>query len=111
MTSKSLPAVPLLFAIAVAIEVLGGLSVLLGLRGRLGALILALYLIPVTIVFHNFWGVPAEQQQMELVNFLKNLAIAGGLLIVFGRGAGAFSIDSSRIPDRGEPVAVTKAAH
>jgi uncharacterized membrane protein YphA (DoxX/SURF4 family) len=43
---------------------------------------------------------------MEMVNFLKNLSIAGGLLIVLGRGAGAFSIDSSRTPARGEPVAV-----
>jgi putative oxidoreductase len=33
----------------------------------------------VTFVFHNFWAVPAEQQQMEMVNFLKNLAIGGGL--------------------------------
>jgi uncharacterized membrane protein YphA (DoxX/SURF4 family) len=42
---------------------------------------------------------------MEMVNFLKNLAIAGGLLIVFGRGAGAFSIDSSQTAARDESVA------
>jgi putative oxidoreductase len=53
----------------------------------------------VTLVFHNFWAAPAQQQQLELGNFLKNLSIAGGLLIVFGRGAGAFSIDARRSPD------------
>jgi len=50
--------------------------------------------VPVTLVFHDFWAVPAQQQQLELVNFLKNLAIGRGLLIVRGTGAGAFSIDS-----------------
>ena len=107
--SKGVPEI--LLAIATALELLGAVSVVVGFKARWGALALLIFLVPVTLVFHNFWGVPAEQQQMELVNFLKNLAIAGGLLIVFGRGAGAFSIDSSRIPDRGEPVAVTKAAH
>ena len=63
-----------------------------------------------TLVFHNFWAVPAGQQQMEMVNFLKNIAIGGGLLIVLGRGAGAFSIDGSRTAARGEPVAVTRTA-
>jgi putative oxidoreductase len=61
-------------------------------------------------VFHNFWAVPAAQQQMEMANFLKNLAIAGGLLIIFGRGAGAFSIDNSRAPAPREPVVATRTA-
>ena len=60
----------------------------------LAVLALLIFLVPVTLVFHNFWAVPAQQQQLEMVNFLKNLAIGGGLLIVLGTGAGAFSIDS-----------------
>lgn len=89
--SKGVPA-PVL-AIATALEVLGGLSMVLGFKARWGALALIVFLVPVTLVFHNFWAVPADQRQMQLVNFLKNLSIGGGLLIVFARGAGAFAID------------------
>ena len=91
--SKGVPEI--LLAIATALELLGGISVVIGFKARWGALALLVFLVPVTLVFHNFWAVPAEQQQMEMVNFLKKLAICGGLLIVLGRGAGAFSIDSS----------------
>jgi len=106
--SKGVPEI--LLAIATALELLGAVSVVLGFRTRWGALALLIFLVPVTLVFHNFWAVPPEQQQMQLVHFLKNLSIGGGLLMVFGRGAGAFSIDSSRTPARGEPVAATRAA-
>ena len=83
-----------LLVIATALELLGGLSVVLGFKARWGALALLIFLVPVTLVFHNFWAVPAQQQQLELVNFLKNLGIGGGLLIVLGTGAGPFSIDN-----------------
>jgi len=96
-----------LLAIATALEVLGAISLILGLKARWGAAALLVFLVPVTLVFHNFWAVPAQEQQMEMVNFMKNLSIAGGLLIVLGRGAGAFSVDASRAHARGEPVAAT----
>ena len=57
------------------IEIGGGLLLLTGFKARYAALALALFLVPVTLVFHN----PAHQDQM--VNFLKNLAIIGGLLV------------------------------
>jgi putative oxidoreductase len=107
--SKSVPEV--LLAIATALEVLGAISIVLGLKARWGALALLIFLVPVTLVFHNFWAAPPDQQQVQTVNFLKNLAIGGGLLIVLGRGAGAFSVDSRQTPARGEPVAVAKTTH
>jgi putative oxidoreductase len=64
---------------------------------------LLVFIVPVTLVFHNFWAVPQAQQQMQLVNFLKNLSIAGGLLIVLARGAGAYAVD--RAGAAGEPIA------
>jgi putative oxidoreductase len=106
--SKGVP--EFLLAIATVLELVGAVSVVVGFKARWGAVALLIFLVPVTLVFHNFWAVPGAQQQMEMANFLKNLAIAGGLLIVFGRGAGAFSIDNSRAPARGEPVAGTRAA-
>lgn len=101
-SSKGVPEV--LLALATALELFGGLSVILGFKARWGALAMLIFLVPVTLVFHNFWAVPAQQQQMQMVNFMKNLAIAGGALIVFGRGAGAFSIDA-----RGAAVSPTAA--
>jgi putative oxidoreductase len=74
--SKGVPEV--LLAIATALEVLGAISLIVGFRARWGALALLVFLVPVTLVFHNFWAVPAAQQQMEMANFLKNLASAGG---------------------------------
>jgi putative oxidoreductase len=98
-----------LLAIATALELLGGISVVLGLRARWGALALIVFLVPVTLVFHNFWAVPPEQQQGQMVNFLKNLSIFGGLLIVLGRGAGAYSIDHRGARAAGEPLSAPAA--
>jgi len=64
------------------IEIGGGLLVLTGYKARYAALVIALWLIPVTLVFHHFWGILAEQQQEQMVNFLKNVAIIGGLLVL-----------------------------
>lgn len=95
MASRGLPLVPGLLAATIAIEVLGGLSVLLGYRARFGALILALWLVPVTLIFHNFWAVSDPMQQRgEMVNFLKNIALIGALLFMSVRGAGEPSIDA-----------------
>lgn len=84
-----------LLAIATALELLGGLSVILGFKARWGALALLIFLVPVTLVFHNFWAVGPAEQQAQIVNFLKNVSIAGGVLIVLARGAGAYSIDEA----------------
>lgn len=82
MAAQGLPLVPLLLGLAAAIEILGGISLLLGWNARWGAWLLFLYLIPVTVVFHNFWALTGAEQQTQLVNFLKNLSIMGGLLLV-----------------------------
>jgi len=93
--SKGVPEI--LVAIATALELLGGIGVVLGYRARWAALAIVIFLVPVTAIFHNFWAAPASEQQTQIVNFLKNLSIAGGALIVFARGAGAFSIDAIRM--------------
>jgi putative oxidoreductase len=80
--------VPPLALIAATIEVLGGLSLILGFKVRYAAIILFLFLIPVTIVFHVIPDQP--------VHVMKNLAIMGGLLIVAAQGPGALSLDERR---------------
>ena len=95
MMASKLPAPKLMLALAIVAEIGGGLSLLLGLLSRLGALGLFVYLIPTTLLFHNFWAADAAHHQEQLINFLKNLAIMGGLLMVIAHGAGPLSIDAA----------------
>jgi putative oxidoreductase len=86
-------AVPLSGVIAIA----GGLSVLLGYRARIGAALLILFLVPVTFALHKFWAVTDPMMaQMQLVMFLKNVALIGGALLIAHFGAGPISLDARR---------------
>lgn len=81
MAAKGIPLATTALVITLLIEIGCGVLLLTGFHARYAALVLALWLVPVTLVFHNFWGVPQAQQQEQIVNFLKNLAIIGGLLV------------------------------
>lgn len=96
MSSRGMPLVPLFLIGAICIEVGGGLSVMLGFRPRIGAAALMVFLLPATLVFHNFWTYPPAEQQVQMAMFLKNLSILGGLLLVAAFGAGPASADSRR---------------
>ena len=73
---------------AIIIEILFPLLVIIGYKTKLAALVLALFAALLAIIFHtDFFN------QMQLMSFLKNFAIAGGFLIIFIRGAGKYSID------------------
>ena len=95
MAARGMPATALLLLGAIVIEVGGGLSILLGYKPRLGALLLFLFLIPTTLIFHTALGgsFPPEQAQLQQAMLLKNLAIMGGLLAIAAHGAGDFSLD------------------
>ena len=72
----------------------GGLSVLLGYRARFGAFLLLLFLVPVTLVMHRFWGISDPQMaMMQKVNFMKNLSLIGTTLLVMYYGPGPISLD------------------
>lgn len=94
METHGLPVVSLLLALATLVEIVAGLALLLGFLTRLSALVLFLYLIPVTLVMHNFWVATPAAQQNQMFHFLKNLAIMGGLLEFCAVGAGALSLDA-----------------
>lgn len=83
--------------VGVAMEIIGGLLVLLGLYTRLGCYILMIFLIPATFIFHNFWSVDVAEQAVQLTHFLKNLTIYGGLLLLVSYGPGAWSFDARRM--------------
>ena len=72
--------------------ILGGLLLLLGYRPGLGSILILFYWIPVTFIAHSFWNDPPENQRIEAILFMKNLAIIGGLMLVYVNGSGRFSI-------------------
>ncbi len=90
--SKGVPEV--LVAVAVAFEIAGGLSVVAGWKTRWGVVALLAFLVPVTAVFHGFWAAPAADVQLQMIQFLKNVSIAGGLVALGAAGQGAISVDA-----------------
>jgi putative oxidoreductase len=96
IASVGLPLPSLGAAIALVVEVLGGLALIVGLGTRWAALVLALFTLVASVFFHNFWAMPADQQFMQQLMFMKNIGIVGGLLALTAWGAGAFSLDARR---------------
>lgn len=93
MNSKGLPMVDVLLVLSIIIEIGGALMVIAGWKARLAATVIFLWMIPVTLAFHAFWSVPQEQQMLQQIMFLKNLAIMGGLLYIMAFGSGRYSLD------------------
>jgi putative oxidoreductase len=96
IASKGLPA-PMLLAVATGVlELVAGVLLIIGWQARWAALALAGFTVVASVLFHNYWAMPAEQQRMQQLMFMKNLAVTGGLLFVFAFGAGALSLDARR---------------
>lgn len=88
ISSVGLPLPQLAFAGAVAVELLGGIALLIGFRARTAALALAAFSVASAAIFHNQLG-----DQTQFVMFFKNLAMAGGLLFVAAFGPGRFALN------------------
>lgn len=97
IASKGLPAPGLIAALTIAIEVLGGIAIVLGYKARIAAFVLAMFTILAAVIFHNFWDAPADQAYVQNIMFMKNLSIAGGLFLLTVFGAGGLSIDSKKV--------------
>ena len=86
-------AVPLSGELSIA----GGLSILLGYRAKLGGWLIVLFLVPVTLMMHKFWLVQDPMMaQIQMILFMKNVAMLGGALLISQFGAGPFSLDARR---------------
>jgi putative oxidoreductase len=88
MTHYGLPLPTVAYAVAVVIELVGGLMVLVGCQARWAALVLALWSVATALVAHLHPG-----DTMQMINFMKNICMAGGFLQVFVFGPGRFSVD------------------
>ena len=77
----------ILLPAVIAVELLGGLAILFGLWSRYAGLALALFTLVAAALFHNNFA-----DQMQMTNFMKNVAMAGGLLLLFANGSGRYAI-------------------
>ena len=94
MASEGVPASKIMLAGAIAFLIAGSLSIILGFRARVGATLLLIFLILATYFFHDFWNFEGQQQQDQMIQFMKNLSMMGTMLFLIGNGSGAGSLDS-----------------
>lgn len=93
IASKGLPLPELGAALAIVLELAGGIMLVAGYRARLAALAIFAFLIPTTFLFHAYWQLPPDRQMADFLSFWKNVAIMGGMLMVFAMGPGRLSVD------------------
>jgi putative oxidoreductase len=92
--SMEIPMPSLLVPVAGVILLLGALSILLGYKARLGAWCLIIFLVPTSIMMHQFWNmVDSYESMMEHMCFFKNIALIGSLLMLVYFGSGPLSLD------------------
>ena len=94
--SLGLPAVAILIWVVIAIEILGGIALILGYHTRFVAIALAIFTVLASIVGHAFWAAPVDAAFITQLLFFKNIAVTGGLLVLASSGAGSISIDGRK---------------
>ena len=94
-TAQGVPLAKLAVPASGVLALAGGLSILLGYRTRWGAIALIVFLVPVTVMMHNFWAVTDPMMnQLQMSMFMKNVALIGGALAFASFGPGAYSLDA-----------------
>ena len=96
IASAGLPAASMLAVLAGVLELVGGVALVVGFKARWAALALGLFTLLAGAIFHAFWSVPEAQKMVQQIMFMKNLSIAGGMLLVAALGAGPLSLDARR---------------
>jgi putative oxidoreductase len=93
MASFGMPMVPLLLPATIVVELAGAAMVIAGFQARLGALALVGFTVVATLVFHRFWTLTGMDAYMQQIQFMKNLGLIGGLLLIVAFGPGRLSLD------------------
>jgi putative oxidoreductase len=95
--SQGVPLASIAVPLSGVIAIIGGLSILLGYRAKLGAWLIALFLIGVTPMLHNFWTVTDPMmRQMQMIMFMKNASMLGAALLISQFGSGPWSLDAGK---------------
>jgi putative oxidoreductase len=95
IADKGVPLPQVLAVIAILIEFGGGLAILAGWKTRWAALAFIVFLIVITPIFHGYWASPPDQMMEQQINFMKNVSILGGSLLLFAFGPGRYSVDKA----------------
>lgn len=93
METYGVPMAGFLLVCAILFEIIGGVLLAIGFQARLAAWALIVFSILATLFFHDFWTLDGAERAMQQTQFLKNLSMIGGLLLVVGLGPGAYSLD------------------
>lgn len=96
LEGMGVPMAPVAAVAGACVEFFGGLAIVLGAWTWLAAILVAGFTVVATALAHRFWDVPVEQRMMQNIQFMKNLAIIGGLLALVAAGPGRFSLDGFR---------------
>jgi putative oxidoreductase len=94
MESVGVPAPQVLLVGAIVFLIAGSLSVIVGYQARMGAALLLTFLVLASYYFHPFWKLEGHAQQEQMIQFMKNLSMMGGILFIMANGAGPMSVDS-----------------
>ena len=100
IASKGLPLPQVAAIMAIIVELGGGILLIIGWKTRWAAAAMMLFTIVAAVIFHNFWGVPEAQAQNQMIHFMKNISMAGGLLYVVVFGSGALAVDAGTDPQQ-----------
>jgi putative oxidoreductase len=94
MESVGVPAPQFMLAGAIVFLLVGSLSVIVGYKARVGAALLLTFLVLASYYFHPFWKLEGQARQEQMIHFMKNLSIMGGMLCIVANGSGPMSLDS-----------------
>jgi putative oxidoreductase len=96
MAAEGVPLPQVALIGAIVFLIVGSLSVMAGFKIRWGAALLLVFLVLATYFFHDFWNAEGPEQQLQRIQFLKNVSLMGALLFLMANGAGALSWDARR---------------
>lgn len=96
IASVGLPAPQLLTVLTILVEIGAGVALLAGYRAKWAALILAGFTLAASVIFHNYWAAAADQAFVQQLLFMKNISVAGGLLLVAALGGGQWSMGQNK---------------
>ena len=94
MASEGVPLPQLMLVGAISFLIVGSLSIIAGYKARMGAGLLFVFLVLATYFFHDFWNFDGQEQQMQMIQFMKNLSLIGTMLYLIANGAGPMSLDA-----------------
>jgi len=115
MASEGVPVPQVMLVGAIVFLIAGSLSIILGFKARIGAALLLVFLVLATYFFHDFWTWPQDAkwvlslnsdvqmpvQQIEMISFMKNMALMGAMLFIMSNGSGPWSLDNRQAVSEG----------